>query len=93
MALMNGKSKKTLVKKGLGRPVELAVDSQQERLYWIDRKLKVIEYIGLKGTLKYQPMIKEFFLKIKTIRINSQNVCLRVFIFMIISTTLLIGNG
>mgnify|MGYP001793499747 FL=1 len=53
MALMNGKSKKTLVKKGLGRPVELAVDSQQERLYWIDRKLKVIEYIGLKGTLKY----------------------------------------
>lgn len=49
MAFMNGKHKKTLVKTGLGKPVELAIDTQQEKLYWIDSKLKRIEYIKLKG--------------------------------------------
>ena len=49
MASMNGKNKKTLANRGLGKPVELAIDTQLERLYWIDSKLKRIEYVNLKG--------------------------------------------
>lgn len=50
MAGMDGKNSSTLITENLEWPNSLSIDYANNRLYWIDSKLKVIESIRLDGT-------------------------------------------
>ncbi|KOC62359.1 Vitellogenin receptor [Habropoda laboriosa] len=50
MAGMDGKNSTVLIEKDLEWPNSLSIDYANNRLYWIDSKLKVIESIRLDGT-------------------------------------------
>ncbi|XP_043283845.1 vitellogenin receptor-like [Venturia canescens] len=47
---MDGSERKTILTEDLGWPKDLAIDYTEERLYWIDSKLKTVESMSLDGT-------------------------------------------
>lgn len=47
---MDGKNNTVLVSKDLELPNSLSIDYANERLYWIDAKVKIIESVRLDGT-------------------------------------------
>ncbi|XP_011694235.1 PREDICTED: vitellogenin receptor-like [Wasmannia auropunctata] len=50
VAGMNGKNIRIFVSESLGWPKSMTIDYPNDRLYWVDAKLKIIESIRLDGT-------------------------------------------
>lgn len=50
VAGMDGKNNSILVYKNLESPNSITIDYPNDRLYWVDAKLKIIESIRLDGT-------------------------------------------
>lgn len=70
MAGMDGKNGTALINQDLEWPASLSIDYANNRLYWIDSKLKVIESIRLDGTDRRVRIIFNIFIRVYHIHSN-----------------------